>query len=210
MKLVCVFLLTVWASTVNASLIYDFTWSVGGNYVVGEIHGLKDKNGWYEATSVNWKGLFHTDGEAFEAEGVLYEVGFLVSDGEIIYVHPFDFTYNEYKIYNGFKEYKPGQYEEKEGKEFNVDVSFVTETNHPIVYGLATVDYSRYWNTSYIETEDQWSSVMEFSPRQVIVPEPSNFLLLSLGLVGLLFSQYSKKSNNYSAHRLNSSGNFPS
>lgn len=53
-KLVCALMISAWASSANATLIFDFSFGAPGSEVTGEIIGLEDIPGIQAATQVNF------------------------------------------------------------------------------------------------------------------------------------------------------------
>jgi hypothetical protein len=174
LKLAIVFFTTVWVSSANAALIFDFKFTDGNGVTIlsGEILGLLDNaNG--SATDI----VLHTTPDYWAAPLMLSEFykllknEFTVSDGVVIFVN-----------YTASHE----RYDEMEdtigGTDFELSCGDTVDCSASII-----------WNDMIEEIYLVSSFELSITQRNN-VPEPSTIILMSLGIAGLSFSRYRRQS----------------
>jgi hypothetical protein len=178
-RVAAVIALTGWMGVANASLIFDFSYGTTGNELVGEITGLVDGIDGQVQSAVSIR--FTTATGAYAA---FNEFSVDITDSQV-----YDTFYNQFVVvdkmiisYDFRIEYDG--YDSIEGVYKYFILSF-----RPL--RLAVNDFENSGDY-FAEPSDFNGFVNRVAPTPA--PEPSAVFLLALGLAGVSFSRYKKKS----------------
>ena len=182
LKLAAALLMTVWVSSAHATLIFDFNFTdVDGNTVIsGEILGLVD-DATSSATAINyfirpseWRAEFEGVMET-NANIVVNRNRFIVEKGELI---SGGITLTQFQL----------RYQ------FLISRFILRVEGDNGVERVELVDRFRL-NGGDVDVDILIEDYAAMSiTRRVIVPEPTTFILMSLGIAGLSFSRYRRRS----------------
>jgi hypothetical protein len=177
-KILGVIALTGWMGVANASLIFDFSYGTTGNELVGEITGLDDfiDGQLQSAESINFTtatGIY----AAFRNIGVLSTYDILaVNENEFIIVNR-QFTFVNFQYYDWTTDSLTGDSVWLEIY-FRGDGGLEIFVDKVLSASAPRSDFNGFVN--------------RVAPTPA--PEPSAVFLLALGLAGVSFSRYKKKS----------------
>jgi hypothetical protein len=186
-RVAAVIALTGWMGVANASLIFDFSYGTTGNELVGEITGLVDGMDGQVQSVVSFR-ITNATGAMSEFNHIFFEIDsyfdvtynrFILEEKQIMiadlkwrYLGPFlgaDYVGLELREVNG---------------EDGISEYIRVETRERGEYVWQTVD-----------GVDFNGFVLRETPTPATpAPEPSAVFLLALGLAGVSFSRYKKKS----------------
>ncbi|MFT5542335.1 MAG: hypothetical protein ACI96N_001525 [Arenicella sp.] len=171
LKLAVALLVTAWVSSANAALVYDFNWGTPGNEIIGEVRGID---------------ALETDPQA--ASNII--ITFFL--GEALNID-FDVTAfdNAFQIVNN---------ELMIAANININDGG-DDTQHSLIFSVSSAQEITFRVEDYATGGEVERTFFDggFTQRavlapEVLVPEPTTAILLSLGLAGLSFARYRRQS----------------
>jgi hypothetical protein len=181
-RVAAVIALTGWMGVANASLIFDFSYGTTGNELVGEITGLVDGiDGQLQSAA----SIRFTTATGYYA--AFQDIRFL-STNEIQDAH-----LNEFTLYDLKLDLVQFYYERY------VDDFMGVGPNEYVMFSLNNTKISVKSTPFPLDLDSSRRSAQEFNGfvnrvDPTPAPEPSALFLLALGLAGVSFSRYKKKS----------------
>jgi len=177
-RVAAVIALTGWMGVANASLIFDFSYGTTGNELVGEITGLVD-------------GI---DGQSQSAASISFTTttGIYEAFQNISFLTPIEISYaedNTFRLFSrqiAFIEFEFEAFVADYGGKESIFWSLRFETD-----GYIKASSNRFASAN-ARKSDFNGFVNRVAPTPA--PEPSALFLLALGLAGVSFSRYKKKS----------------
>jgi hypothetical protein len=183
-RVAAVIALTGWMGVANASLIFDFSYGTTGNELVGEIKGLDD---FIDGQSQKAETITFTIATGIYAEFQNIQFDVADNDANISFNNIVVFNKQITYVYIGYKHVSAKFYECCGGTNYPITYRFQ-------MYGLTDLYlYRIHDRTPFIAPESDFNGfVNRVAPTPA--PEPSAVFLLALGLAGVSFSRYKKKS----------------
>jgi hypothetical protein len=181
-RVAAVIALTGWMGVANASLIFDFSYGTTGNELVGEITGLVDGiDGQLQSAA----SIRFTTATGYYA--AFQDIGFL-STNEIQSAQINDFRVNDLKL----------DLVQFDFDDIVADFMGLGELEN-VKFVLTLTRISINYNAFELFLDSSERSAQEFNGfvnrvDPTPAPEPSALFLLALGLAGVSFSRYKKKS----------------